>query len=484
MKKIIATICAVLLLFVLYTSVSDAAIWTNIPSQTASPFTIEVIKLKSNTDATGSHYYTILDNAAVYNSSDIYFAIKLTLPSYADANAYYGTTDLVSGSNVKITIEYSNLANLNKEVAYAYLTDKAQTLWYDGDEFVAAYFDTCVLSATQIAGSYAKITASVGGKGSLSDISIGNNYKVKKQEYYGAKPCDNCNAVNLSGYLVYSANSAYDVFLSTANGKLSGVYVVDRNKTSAYGGAKVLIDEPLYQWVIDGVYKCDNYGNECYKYRLSELFYGTSYSKTGVLANTVIDSSGFFTRYCNDYVVSVENRDINGVYYMDIDGLYRHVNGSESFWHSSPYYYKHSSAASDGYYNYLDNETFYYGNVYYGVSSYASTSINKMTASTSVNNDSVDKPYLNSANYVLSMLGLSHSDIGNVYMSDDLWLQNFGFKTDMYSTADWSYISEIITIPIVEVPATGSNALTWVLIVAFALMLYITCVFVKKNPKH
>lgn len=467
MKKNIATLLLVILLLI--SATASAATWTSIPAQTASPFAVEVIKLRANTDATGSKYYTILDSSTSYMQDTIYYAIKLSLPSYSDANAYYGTKDLVSGSKVKVTISYTNIANKDKEVAYAQLTDKAQTLWYDGENFVPAYLGKYVMSGIQINNTTAKITASVCGKGGLADIGIGNNYKVKKQEYYGVKPCANCTATNLSGYLVYSASSAYDVFFATANGKISGIYVVDRNQAVSYQGAKVLINEPLYQWKTSGQYHSTD-GNDYYKYRMSELFYGESFNKMGTL-NSPASSDGHFTKYYKDFDVSGELRDLNGVYYMDADGLYHHITGTESFWHTAPYYYK-DSAASNGYLTYADTNALYYGNVYYGVDAYTSTAIHQMTSANSVNDDGADKAYLNSAYYVLNMLGLAFADVGNTYMSDDLWLQNFGFKADISSTADWGYSAQIVTLPIAEVPATGSRSMSiWFIAIIGVLMI-------------
>lgn len=476
-KKLIVALMLVMLLFASITT--NAATWASTPTQTASPFAVEVIKLKANIDATGSRYYTVTDTYAQNGNDIIYYAVKLTLPSYADANAYYGTKDLVSGSSVKVTINYTNVSNKTKDVVYAKLTDRQQTLWYDGDEFIPYWYGQYALEGMQTHDTTAKITASIIGKGTLADISIGNDYKVKKQEYFGARPCVNCNAVNLAGYLVYSASSAYDVFLFTANNKLVGVYVVDRNQLVGYDGAKVLIGQKLYEWAVVGAYMSG--GVNCYKWGFEELYQGTSYNKNGTL-NHPITSDGNFGKFCDDFKVDSSLRDLTGVYYSDVDGIYHRVNGAESFWPTTtPYYFK---GADNAYYEYADTTDLRYGNVYYAVGAYVDDAIHQMVSANLVNGDGADKAYLNSANYVLNMLGLSFVDIGNAYMSDDLWLQNFGFKADITSTADWGYATSIVTVPIAEVPATGNKSMTLTLVVILSVTFAVAYWLVKPKPKR
>jgi len=457
MKKIFAIIMAMLLFAVPATALCSS--WANpIPSSTASPFSVEVIKLIARTDATGGRYYAQIAEYEAYNDSTIYYCIKLSLPSYSEANAYYATGDLYSGSRMKVVIDYENVANKDREVVYATLTDRPQTLYYNGASFASVSGHNYVLSALQTKDRIAKITASVVGKGSIDDIVIGNTYRVKRQAYYGVQPCVNCNPTNLVGYLVYGAHAAHDVFLSASNGKLSGIYVIDQHQSASYSGAKVRIEQPLFRWVQNGLYTGYD-GAQYPTYGLQELFYGTRFDRH---AGTLIEqkSDGYFQQYCGAFAVKQELRDVNGVYYMDADGLYRRVMGAESFWRTQPHFYLDDKTYAE----YGDTEPLAYGNIYYDVAAYTETAIHQMTSPAHVNEDTYEKDYLNSANHVLGLLGLSFADVGVAYMSDDLWLENFGFKASQTSSADWAVVTQIpqaqiITIPVAEVPETGDHAM-------------------------
>lgn len=464
MKKILILLIMVLLIL---TPISGAIAtsWAQPQSQTASPFAIEVMKLKAMTDATGNRYYTYASDYEANADSTIYYSIKLTLPSYIDANAYYKTSYMQSGSKVKVVIDYKNVANKERDVLYVQLTDRAQTLWYDGSKFASISGKNYVLSALQDKNNNAKITASVVGNGSLEDIVIANNYKVRRQSYYGVRTCPNCNPTNLIGYTVYGAHAAHDVFLSVSGGKLSGVYVIDKHQNVPYQGAKVRIEKNLFHWVQSGTYSALD-GVQYPAYSLQELFIGTQYNKDGGTLSAQ-QSDGNFIKYCEVAAVRQELRDINGVYYMDADGVHRRLKGTENFWKSAPYY----RLDGNTYTAYNNQDPLIYGNVYYDVAAYTETAIHKMTSPTSVDNDSHEKGYLNSANYVLSILGLSFSDIGVAYMSDDLWLENFGYKSSKTSSADWAYVAPITAIPVTSVPmvpATGDSVASNILLLFMA----------------
>ncbi|MDD4074476.1 MAG: hypothetical protein PHC80_00125, partial [Eubacteriales bacterium] len=98
-KRFIALLLAGMLLGC--TVCAQAVSWGPVTSSTEnSPFSVEVIKLGVRTDAKGAPYYIESKNLAAYPQSTVYYAIKLTLPSYMDANAHYKRSDLQMGSYV------------------------------------------------------------------------------------------------------------------------------------------------------------------------------------------------------------------------------------------------------------------------------------------------------------------------------------------------------------------------------------------------
>ncbi len=481
MKRLIA-IATIITMLVLLSSTVLAVSWLAQTAQTSSPFEIDVIKLKPRADTMGGVYYEQISDYAVYSDTSIYYCIKLSLPSYEEANAYYRTNGMLSGSKVKISIVYSNIANKEKDVVYASLTNRSQTLYYNGDAFVPAMGNNYVLKAWQVSGAKAKITASITGNGDLEDIAFGNGYRVKSHSFYGVVPCVNCRASNLHGYLVYGTNAAHDVFFAVRNGKLDGIYVVDGHQSSQYNGAKVRIDTPLYAWVQNGTFRGFD-GKEYPAYGMQELFYGMSFDKsTGTISGIQSSGSMNFEMYCAYHSVRKDLRDVKGVYYIDTDGLYRRVTGTESFWHTGPYYYEDNKSFAQ----YADEANLMYGNVYYNVDAYVSDALHRMTSPYHVDHDSYEKGYLNSASHVLSLLNLSYSDIGTAYMSDELWLENFGFKASAADTADWAQVAQITTIPVLEVPPTGSTTAGYA-VCAFILaasLLGMAFIFHFNKPKY
>ena len=236
MRKILAITLALLMVLGFAASASAVSWAAPAVGANASPFSVEVVKLGVNADVTGAKYYTVLTDAAAYGFSNIYYAIKLTVPSYADANNYYGNSQFLSGNTVKVTITYTNIFGKTDETVVVPLTDKSQTLWYNGESFDASWTASIntncgcgnnhILNATVKDTTNASIKVCVGAKGKLSDILIDGFYKVEKKDYYGMKPCANCNPVNLSGFIFSGNCGANKVFFNTdTKGKVTGVYV-------------------------------------------------------------------------------------------------------------------------------------------------------------------------------------------------------------------------------------------------------------------
>lgn len=454
--------------------IASAISWSNDIVNTMSiPFSIEVIKLQQKVDITGNKYYTVFDeNTQVYNGNTIFYTIKLVIPSYQNANIYYGVSNLQSGSTIKVKISYTGFSSEYQKMIYVKLTNQEQTLWFNGEDFVSSvlyntsYFTNNVLYDTVMDVSNAKITATIIGRGSLSDVIFGNSYHVKEQSYYGVKPCSNCSSTNLRGYLVYSDSSYYDLFLSVNYDKLTGIYIVNKNETSNYEGSTVQFSKELYYWIPNGLY-CDYTGCNYPTYTLSELPMGTVFSQNGYIAR---DSDGYFDRYCNIYNIPATTNNYYNVYYEE-DGVYYPVNGSESFWSTVPYYYKDNTSSS-GFMQYGSTD-YIYLNMYYKVGSYTSSTIHKMTSATTIDCDGLEKSYLNTANYILGLLNISYTDIGNIYLTNDNWLLNFGFKTDISDVAMWENLvvtSAIVTLPVAQVPATGSFNYAYLLLVCSVVL--------------
>ena len=302
MKKIIALLLAFTLILGIGSNALAVSWAAPALSSTASPFAIEVIKLQVNGDVTGAKYYTTLSDAAAYNYSTIYYAIKLTVPSYTDANAYYGNSGFLSGSNVKVTINYTNVSGKTSDTVYVALADSAQTLFWNGSSFDASWTssvsnscgcgDNHILSATAVGSAEVSIKACVGASGKLSDITIDGCYTVKAKTYYGVKPCVNCSAVNLSGFLFSGSCASYGVFFSTNSaGKVTGIYAVDTHSgyVTEYSGSMLSMNRALYGWAATGVYS----GN-CYYTSCGTLEYGMVQRKRIIIGR-------LHGRLCNSY---------------------------------------------------------------------------------------------------------------------------------------------------------------------------------------
>lgn len=262
MKKAIVLLLTALL--ILTAAAPALAIGWGAPavSAAAAPFGVEVVKLAANTDATGKTYYTAFSApGGAKPANRLFYAVKLTLPSYADANAYYGTSKLSMGSPVWVRLEYSNVGKKTTETCKVALTNKAQTLWYNGKRFeaswTAALNNDCgcgskhILSADVNTSGLSRIRACVAARGELSDVRVGGCYSVEEKTYRGIKPCPNCKPVNLKGFLFQGDCAAFDVFFSAnSKGKVTGVYCAGEKNLAppTQNGTFEPLDATLYGW--------------------------------------------------------------------------------------------------------------------------------------------------------------------------------------------------------------------------------------------
>lgn len=511
MKKIIAFALTLTLVFALASSALAVSWAAPSASSSASPFSIEVIKLQINSDVTGAKYYTTLSDAAAYNFSTIYYAIKLSVPSYANANAYYGNSGFLSGSTVKVSITYTNVSGKSSDTVYVSLTDAAQTLWWNGSSFDASWTaslasscgcgDSHILSATAIGTSDVAIKACVGASGKLSDISLDGCYSVKEKTYYGVKPCVNCSAVDLSGFLFSGSCAAYGVFFSTnAAGKVTGIYVLDSASgyTTTYTGSMIGMTKALYGWAATGTYSGTCYYTSCgtLEYGMVQLPVNAAVSPD--YRTWINDRETYSQTFDPTYSHKTVTTDLGTadtwttVYYLNDLGKYVAVTGSESFiptnntgnvpldnttvWSKGELSgtYTYTGTQNTSYTSYYAYASSYYGylNTYYQVATSSDAYLYKMTSETTVNCDTNEASYLNAINHVLSLLGFTYADVaaGNVYMTEDILLSNFGFSTSVCDNATWStYTASITVAAVAEVPATGHESFIGFILIALAV---------------
>ena len=235
----------------------------------SAPFTAEVIKLGANAGVTGYEYYSVINNAAAYNYSNIYYAIKLSIPSAAQANAAYSGATYSVGDTIKVTINYTNVQNKTAEVKYVKIGASAKTLWYNGKtgEFEESWVpsvsnatgcgDQHVIKATALGTGEVKIKVCFAANGKLSDLKLAGCYTVESKEYCGVKPCPNCVPVDIKGYKFAGECAKFPVFFSTNSaGRVLGAYVIDTCGTytqDAYGSMKKMNDSEsklLYGWAV------------------------------------------------------------------------------------------------------------------------------------------------------------------------------------------------------------------------------------------
>ena len=550
MKKILSIALAFAMLLTFASSALAVSWAAPAVSSTASPFAIEVIKLAASSDVTGAKYYTVLSDAAAYDLSNVYFAIKLSVPSYANANSYYGNSGFMSGDSVKVSVNFTNVSGKGSETYYIKLTNEAQTLWYNGSGFDATWTtslsnscgcgDSHILSAVAVGSNEITIKASVGASGELSNISIDGCYSVEKKTFYGVVPCVNCTPTNLSGYFISGDCSSYGVFFTTNSaGKVTAAYVADKCSTQTqYYGSVVTFDKQLFGWTPSGTYT-DCYDNTCghQAFALVELQKGddintpnwtTWVNDRKASGLTMDDTLNLFVAWANNtkankIAVDSDNTSASTVtsdaylylYYLK-DGEYKRVkewdnikpddfkeitSGMTIALHDAAdstvlvngaivgtSYTKSATGASVNFFNTtdtsastydlvygIDNNTILkrvvlgemyasdsiveYGKIRYVIGSATDWRLFKQTSATTVNCDSNEASYLNALNHVYALLGFTYADwaAGNVYMTEDLLLTNFGFTASVSDSKTWSAYTAAITVaPVAEVPATGS----------------------------
>lgn len=515
MKKILAIALAVVMVLGLATSALAVSWAAPAASSSASPFAIEVVKLGVNADVTGSKYYTVLTDAAAYDFSTIYFAIKLTVPSYANANSYYGNSGFLSGSKVKVTVNYTNVSGKSAETYYVQLTDAAQTLWYNGKGFDASWTaslnNNCgcgnnhILSAVASGNKEVSIKACVGASGSLSDIKIDGCYGVEEKTYYGIVPCVNCAPVNLSGFLFSGDCAAYKVFFSTnAAGKVTGVYAVDKNYKSSVGYSLVNYDKALYGWMpydtiaADGCTSC----TRIQAFELRQLPQGTEVNFTEWTfvrpdSWNVTDSSGAvvtenaFAAWRTAAKKTGTDVILNALYYEKDSNKQNKVANWDDikpdgvaepdnwYWDSEISSNSSADVAFTGAKavlqswevegnaktvegaTYESKQNLQYLKTKYMMDGTADSNarLYKQTSATTVSCDTNEAAYLNALNHMYALLGFTNADVaaGNVYMTKDILLANFGFSTSVCDTKTWgAYTASITVANVAEVPATGS----------------------------
>lgn len=540
MKKILAIALALVMVLGLASSALAVSWAAPAASSSASPFAIEVIKLGVNADVTGANYYTVLNDAAAYNYSNIYYAIKLSVPSYANANSYYGNSGFISGNTVKVTITYTNVSGKSSETYKVALTDAAQTLWYNGSGFDASWTasvsnncgcgDKHILNAVAVGNKEISIKACVGASGDIKDIKVDGCYSVKEKTFYGVVPCVNCTPVNLSGFLFEGDCSNYGAFFSTnAAGKVTGAYAVDKIMAQTdYNGSVENFAPTLYGWAPAGTLSnCTSSSCGVVSFELRQLPEGAKIQtpewnlwtntfnfdnkshtemyelfQNWVKANKVASDNSVYDNATKrpladadfDYVYIKKDGKAIRVTWNDGDGkikpdnfdaatatvvdkkgdalstgktvstddtgnAWNFFNGKDTAFmaYEVDHVNKYIQLGKD--YKTLNGTTVDYLKTKYIVAKSTDYRLFKQTSATTVNCDSNEAGYLNVLNHMYALLGFTYADIaaGNVYMTKDILLANFGFSTSVCDTKTWgAYTAAITVATVAEVPATGS----------------------------
>ena len=510
MKKIIAMLLVLVMALGLASSALAVSWAAPALSTSASPFAAEVIKLGVNGDITGSKYYTVLTDAAAYNYSSIYFAVKVTVPSYSNANAYYGNSSFLSGNKVKVTVNYTNLDAKGEGTYYIPLTDSSQTLWLNSKTntfdpaWVTSVNNNCGCGDTHIISGIAKgaqgasVRVCIGASGKLEDVLIDGCYKVEEKTFYGVVPCVNCAPVDLKGFLFSGNCAANGVFyaVNSAN-KVTGVYAVDNcAPNTTYHGALKQFDKKLFGWFPDGTMQsCSTGSCGVVKFVKREIPVGAkitndwtqwenSFSVAGL---SRADSITKFNEWKNLPEVNKASANYDDLYYKDDESNTELSNWSKvkpsdlstqpltqkalgtpdsAMWWSKNYVAGMTASAKtvgtatiDGivktlYEGYIydvpatSTYTHSYGNTWYVKTATSDARLYRQTSANTVNCDFNDGGYLNTLNHLYALLGFTYADVaaGNVYMNKDIILQNFGFSTSVCDTKTWSPYTAAITV--------------------------------------
>ncbi len=546
MKKILAILLALILTLGIATSAMAVSWAAPLVGSSGSPFSIEVIKLGINTDITGAKYYTVATDAAAFDFSTIYYAIKLVVPSYANANAHYGNSGFLSGDKVKVTVSYNNVSGKGYDTYWVKLTDKAQTLFLNArtNEFdptwTASLSNNCGCGDSHIHSAIASgtkevsIKATVGATGELSSLSIGD-YKVEEKTFYGVLPCVNCTPQTLKGFYFKSNCAANGAFfaVNSAN-KVTSVYAVNSfSGNASYYGALTEFKKVLYGWVPNGTMQSCTGSCGIMTFAKTELpkggkinknwtkWYNTNsvmgYSRAEMIAkfdewkNTPEIKSKGYGSYDDLFYIDDYNKEqlcswdkiapsgmaqpatklptltppdsINNKFHLiwwsmeNVSGITKgsktsakyKINGTgedrELF---SAYEYSIEQGSTPD----ADYFPISYRNTWYGKASTEDARLFRQTSPTTVDCDYLDATMLNTLNFLYGKLGFTFADVaaGNIYMTKDILMSNFGFKVEVYDTKVWSpYTAAIVVSPVAEVPATGSATYVGFAMIALAI---------------
>ena len=565
MKKIFAI--ALALVMVLGIATSAMALSWGAPTTTgsSSPFAAEVIKLGANSGVTGIEYYNVLTDAAAYDYSNIFYAIKLSIPSAAQANTAYSGAKYAVGDEIKVVISYTNVSGKTSDTKYVKIGATAKTLWYNGktgvfeESWVPSVSNACgcgdqhVIKATASGNKEVKVKVCFSAKGKLSDIKIAGCYGVEKKEYCGVKPCVNCKPVDLNGFLFSGDCAKFKVFYATNSaGKVTGAYVVDTDAngnssytTGAYGSMKQ-IDKTLYGWKATGTDcgECTTCTNgTSVKFTLVPLDKYTKLTKwekwdnnstigtlnatatearfngsCGYLGSTVytqfsggskVDMPIGSTARADAYDKVYLQRDDGDFVAVDSDpttgnltkivedmtlssNLYRNAKAKDDTTNTTAITTQGTNGAlttvgklnastttlvatdwlsvdkendtkrfigADKKWSKYTTNVYYYLDTYYFCFADEVDQLFQQLTADKVSCDTTDGAYLNALNHLYSVLGFTYADVaaGNVYMTEDILLANFGFAIAPCSEAVWGAYTAAITVAnVAEVPATGS----------------------------
>ncbi|MDO5110830.1 MAG: hypothetical protein Q4E65_00830 [Clostridia bacterium] len=291
----------------------------------------------------------------------------------------------------------------------------------------------------------------------LSDAFIDNCYRVNRQKYT-TRVSPSSSYIDLSGYLFHGARGRHSAYITTdAMGRTTDIYTLDANdsKTTVTppikeGMIAQRITAKLYGWQPSGT---DGEGKLVYA--LTELPINAKVGATFKTWNNTNEKSGF-AAWCASKGQAVAD-DWNCLYVQDSAGSYAKATEADAGIQDLRSLVKYANRAisdtdtpavktdrsildKDGktFYQYAGNtDAFYYGNIYHAEESYKIPELHRMTSADTVENDWQEGDYLNSAKYLLSLLGCSYADVksGSMKMSPYILLQKFGLRIDVTDTA-------------------------------------------------
>lgn len=194
-------------------------------------------------DSENAEYYRTSENYAsnVSSGSEVFFAIKVTIPSAEQLNSnYHFDNNFFKGDSVLVSL-YSN--NLESKISYSQdveLDDEPQVLWYNGTSFSSSGNDTAVTNCgcdrehilrglTQ--NSTSGISAVLRIRSAIQDTTYSSNkrYTIQNQTYI--IPSTDAAPVIANGYLFTPADSQIAVFCQIDGyGRITSVYAINKNQ--------------------------------------------------------------------------------------------------------------------------------------------------------------------------------------------------------------------------------------------------------------